>query len=82
MLNIKVLGTGCSNCNKLEETVKKSLADFGVEGEVEKVTDYGDIMAYGVLATPGLVVNDKLVASGRVPSQAEVSTWIADAMMG
>ena len=80
MLSIKVLGPGCANCTKLETMVKSAVANFGVEAEITKITDYGEIMSYNVLATPGLVINDKLVSAGRVPTEAEVMTWVADAL--
>ena len=80
MLQIKVLGPGCPNCEKVEAAAKKAVASFGVEAKIEKVTDYEKIMRYNVLATPGLVINEKLVSAGRIPSEAEVSTWVADAL--
>ena len=80
MLTIKVLGSGCANCQKVEAAAKSAVASMGVEAEVIKVTDYGQIMTYNVLATPGLVINEKLVAAGRIPSEAEVMTWVADAL--
>jgi len=81
MLSIKVLGPGCPNCQKVEAAAKSAVAGMGVEAEIVKVTDYAQIMAYNVLATPGLVINEKLVAAGRIPSSAEVMTWVADAMI-
>ena len=81
MLTVKVLGGGCANCQKLEEVARNAAAGLGVEAEIAKVTDIADIMSYNVLATPGLVINEKLVSSGRVPSMAEISTWLTDAMM-
>jgi small redox-active disulfide protein 2 len=81
MLTIKVLGSGCANCRKLEETARKAVAWLGVEAQVDKVTDITDIMSYNVLTTPGLVINEKLVSSGRLPSAAEVTSWLTDAMM-
>lgn len=81
MLSIKVLGPGCANCQKVEAAAKNAVASMGVEAEIIKVTDYAQIMAYNVLATPGLVINEKLVAAGRIPKDAEVMTWVADAMM-
>lgn len=80
MLSIKVLGPGCANCQKVEEAAKSAVANMGVEAEIVKVTDYGQIMSYNLLSTPGLVINEKLVAAGRIPKDAEVMTWIADAM--
>lgn len=80
MLSIKVLGSGCANCRKLEESARAALAGLGVGAQVEKVTDIADIMSYNVLSTPGLVINEKLVSSGRLPSVAEITTWLADAM--
>jgi small redox-active disulfide protein 2 len=80
MLSIKVLGPGCANCQKVEAAAKSAVASMGVEAEIIKVTDYGQIMSYNILSTPGLVINEKLVAAGRIPKDAEVMTWIADAM--
>jgi small redox-active disulfide protein 2 len=76
MLSIKVLGPGCSNCQKVETVAKNAVASVGVEAEIIKVTDYAAMMAYNILATPGLVINEKLVAAGRIPQEAEVVTWI------
>lgn len=81
MITIKVLGTGCANCKKVEGVVRKVIAEMGFDAEVVKVTDYNEIMQYPILSTPGLVVNDKLICSGRIPSPAEVTTWLADAVM-
>ncbi len=80
MLTLKVLGPGCPNCEKVESAAKGAVASLGVEAEIIKITDYNEIMQYHVLATPGLVINEKLVAAGRIPSQAEVTTWVADAL--
>jgi small redox-active disulfide protein 2 len=81
MLTIKVLGPGCPNCQKVEAAAKKAVANFGIKAKITKVTDRQEIMAYNVLATPGLVINEKLVAAGRIPSDAEVMTWVADALI-
>ena len=80
MLTIKVLGSGCANCKRLEQIAHKVVSEMGIEAEVVKVTEYPDIMAYNVLSTPGLVINEKLVASGRIPTPAEVTTWLSDAL--
>lgn len=80
MLTIKVLGSGCANCKRVEQIARKVVTNLGVEAEVIKVTDYADIMAYNVLTTPGLVVNEKLVSSGRIPSEAEVTTFLVNAL--
>jgi len=76
MLSIKVLGPGCANCRKLEEIAREAVAATGVEAEITKVTDMAQIIAYDVLKTPGLVINEKLVSSGRIPTPASVAEWI------
>jgi small redox-active disulfide protein 2 len=81
MLTIKILGSGCANCKRVEQIAQKVVADMSFQAEIVKVTDYNDIMAYNVLSTPGLVVNEKLVCAGRIPTPAEVTTWLADAAM-
>jgi small redox-active disulfide protein 2 len=80
MLTIKVLGSGCANCKRVEALAKQAVAQMDVQAEVIKVTDYADIMRYNILSTPGLVINEKVVSAGRIPSEAEVSTWLADAL--
>lgn len=80
MLTIKILGSGCANCKRVEQIAHKVVSEMGIQADVLKVTDYNDIMAYNVLSTPGLVINDKLVSSGRIPTPAEVTTWVADAL--
>ena len=80
MLTIKVLGPGCANCQKVESVAKSAIANLGVDAEIIKVTDHGQMMAYNILATPGLVINEKLVAAGRIPQESEVMIWLANAM--
>ena len=81
MLHIKVLGPGCANCQRVEQTAKAVAAELGLEATFQKVTRMDDIMKYPILATPGLVVNEKVVCSGRVPAKAEVTTWLTTAEM-
>lgn len=69
---IKILGTGCSNCKKLEENTKKAVEELNLDAVVEKVTDIKDIMKYGVMKTPALVVDEKVKIMGRVPSSDEI----------
>jgi small redox-active disulfide protein 2 len=80
MLTIKVLGPGCSNCKKVEAAARQAVAGLGVEAEVIKITDWPEIKKYPILATPGLVINEKLVCGGRIPTVPEVTTWLADAL--
>jgi small redox-active disulfide protein 2 len=80
MLTIKVLGSGCANCKRVEQTARRAVEKLGIEAEVIKVTDYSAIMAYNILSTPGLVVNEKVVSSGRIPSEAEVASWLTTAL--
>jgi small redox-active disulfide protein 2 len=80
MLKIKILGTGCPNCEKLEQETKKAVSNLAIEAEFEKVTDYQKIMEYDVLSTPGLVINEKLVSSGKIPSQSDITTFLANAL--
>jgi len=79
MLEIKVLGPGCANCKRLEQIAQREVKKLGVEADIEKVTDYGQIMGYGVLSTPGLVINDQVVSFGRVPANQEVADWLVAA---
>lgn len=76
MVKIKVLGSGCRNCKRLEATARKVVADLGIAAEIEKVTDYAEIMKFPILSTPGLVVNETLVCAGRIPSEAEIAGWL------
>ena len=80
MLTIKVLGPGCANCKRLEQMACKAVTDLALEAEVVKVTDYNAIAAYNILATPGLVINEQVVSFGRIPSLAEVTTWVTSAL--
>ena len=79
-MKIKVLGPGCARCQQLEKTVKDAVKELGIDTEIEDVKDIKKIMEYPILTTPGLVINEKLVVSGRVPSKAEVTTFITTAL--
>ena len=82
MLTIKILGPGCANCKRLEEIARKAATDMGVEADVIKISDYNEILAYNILSTPGLVINEKVVSSGRIPPLASVTGWITEALAG
>lgn len=64
---IKVLGTGCTKCHKLEELALRAVAELGLDARVEKVTEFADIVSYGVMSTPALVVDEEVRLAGRVP---------------
>jgi small redox-active disulfide protein 2 len=81
MLTIKVLGSGCQNCQNLASLAARAVNMLSVEANIEKVTDHTEIMKYKILATPGLVINEKVVSAGRVPSEAEITTFLSNAML-
>jgi len=75
-MKIEVLGPGCANCRKLEQDVNTALAELGIEAEVTKVTDLNKISSFGVLMTPGLVINGKVYSSGKLPVMTTLKRWI------
>ncbi|MHB8094953.1 MAG: thioredoxin family protein [Candidatus Aminicenantales bacterium] len=77
-MEIKVLGTGCPKCKELEKRTVNALAELGLTADVEKVTDIRKIMEYGILTTPGLVINGRVVSSGRIPRPEEIKAWIQE----
>ncbi|MDA8328649.1 MAG: thioredoxin family protein [Betaproteobacteria bacterium] len=77
MTQIKILGTGCANCKTTQKLVEEVLAAKGVQAQVDKVEDIPSIMGYGVMSTPGVVIDGKVVHAGGVPSRAQVEQWIA-----
>ena len=79
-MKIKVLGPGCARCHQLEQTTREVVKELGIDAEIDYVKDIKKIMEYPILTTPGLVIDEKLVCSGRVPSKAEVSTYITTAL--
>lgn len=76
MVNIKVLGSGCANCKRVEAITRKVVENLGIQAEIEKVTDFDEIMKWPILSTPGLVINEKLVSAGRIPSEKEITEWL------
>ena len=76
---IKILGTGCARCQQLEKTVQEVVRELGIDARVEEVKDMNKIMKYPLLMTPGLVIDGKLVFSGRVPTRDEITKFITEA---
>jgi small redox-active disulfide protein 2 len=76
MTRIEVLGPGCNNCVRLEANAREAVALAGIEADVVKVTDYADIATYGILSTPGLVIDGKVVSYGRIPSVTDIAAWL------
>jgi small redox-active disulfide protein 2 len=76
MTTVKILGPGCANCRKLEAVAREAAASAGITAEFVKVTDLKDILAYDVFSTPGLVIDDKVVSSGRIPTAVEIRQWL------
>jgi small redox-active disulfide protein 2 len=79
-MEIKVLGPGCANCKRLESVARAAVLEMGVEATLIKVTDWDKIMAYDIISTPGLVIDEKVVSSGRIPTRAEIVSLIATAL--
>lgn len=79
-MNIKVLGPGCARCHQLENTVKEVVKELGIDATVEEIKDFKKFLDYNVMMTPGLVINEQVVSSGKVPSKAEVTQLIINAM--
>jgi len=81
-MKIKVLGTGCAKCKKLYTEAEKAIADSGEPVELEKVEQIDEIMKYGVMMTPALVVNEVVKSSGRIPNTSEILSWIHEGSQG
>lgn len=76
MTVIEVLGPGCNNCKRVEAAAREAVAMTGIDAEIHHVTDYADIAAKGVMNTPGLIIDGKIVSTGRVPSAADIAGWL------
>jgi small redox-active disulfide protein 2 len=76
MLNIKILGSGCSNCKNLEKLCREVVTENNLDANIEKVTDIKEIVSYGILSTPGLVVNGKVLSSGKLPTKNTLQHWL------
>ena len=79
MLNVKILGSGCANCIRLERNVRALAEKHNLQLEIEKVTEYAEIMKWPILSTPGLVVNNRLVSAGKIPSDQQLLGWLNQA---
>ncbi len=77
-MEIKILGTGCPKCKRLEELTREALAEAGVEAAITKVTDVNAIMSYQIMSTPGLVINEKVKSAGRLPRKEEIIAWLKE----
>ncbi|MDR9757965.1 MAG: thioredoxin family protein [Thermacetogeniaceae bacterium] len=75
-MEIKILGTGCAKCDKLEEMVREAVGELGVDAEIIKITDLNEILEYDIMMTPGLVVNGEIICSGRLPKMDEILSWL------
>jgi small redox-active disulfide protein 2 len=78
MRTIEVLGSGCANCNRLEANAREAVTMAGVEAEVLHVTDPREIVGRGVMSTPGLVIDGKVVSTGRIPSAGDIAAWLGE----
>ena len=77
MTSIKILGPGCANCVNLEKQARRAVEQLGLDATIEKVTDYAEIAGYGIMRTPGLVVDEQVLVSGRVPKAAEIAQLLS-----
>lgn len=77
-MEIKILGPGCPKCGEVEKRVKDALSELNVAADVEKVADIERIMAYGILATPGLVIDGRVKCAGRIPRREDIRAWILE----
>ena len=78
-MDIKILGTGCKKCQQLETLTRHAVAELELDADIDKVTDPAEIAAWGVMATPALVINDNVVAAGRVPDERAITALLTNA---
>jgi len=78
-MHIKVLGSGCAKCHSLEEKVRKIVEQNSIDAVITKVTDIQQIMSFGIMMTPGLVINEKVVSSGTIPKEEQILKWLKEA---
>ncbi len=78
MIAVKILGTGCKKCQNLENKVRELVALNNISATIEKVTDIQEMMAYGIMMTPGLVINEKVKSSGIIPTDEQILTWLKE----
>jgi small redox-active disulfide protein 2 len=79
MVNIKVVGSGCANCQKLEQLCKEAVAESRIDATVEKVTDFKKFAELGIFMTPGLIINDQVKSSGKIPTKSTLLQWVVEA---
>lgn len=80
MLNIKVVGSGCVNCEKLAHLCKQVVAENNIEANIEKITDLNKFADLGIFMTPGLIINNKVISAGKIPTKSTLVNWINDAI--
>jgi small redox-active disulfide protein 2 len=78
-MHVKILGSGCTNCKNLERKVINLLAEHGIDAEVTKVSEIADIMAYGIMRTPGLVIDEVVKSAGVIPKDEQILSWLREA---
>jgi small redox-active disulfide protein 2 len=78
-MQIKILGTGCAKCQRLEQLTREAVAELGVDAQFEHVRDMKAIMAYPIMTTPALVIDEEVMVSGRIPSKDEITGWLKQA---
>jgi small redox-active disulfide protein 2 len=78
MLNIKIVGSGCPNCQKLETLCREAVSENNIEALFEKVTDFNKFADLGIMMTPGLIVNNKVLSQGKIPTKSTLAHWLID----